>query len=108
MEPSCLAAGLLKRHGEDVREVALLTPYRAQLGVLRRAAQRELDEKALLTVTFATVDGFQVHKTFPDWGMGFRAEHASAIQLLWHDWSRKLSAHRACQLGHAHPAIIAC
>ncbi|KAK9868262.1 hypothetical protein WJX84_007623 [Apatococcus fuscideae] len=54
-----LLAGLLKRHGEDVREVALLTPYRAQLGILRRAAQRELDEKALLTVTFATVDGFQ-------------------------------------------------
>lgn len=56
-----ITTGLLKRHGEDVREVALLTPYRAQLGVLRRAAQRELDEKALLTVTFATVDGFQVH-----------------------------------------------
>lgn len=55
-----MTTGLLKRHGEDVREVALLTPYRAQLGVLRRAAQRELDEQALLTVTFATVDGFQV------------------------------------------------
>ena len=52
--------GLLKRHSEDVREVALLTPYRAQLGVLRRAALRELEEKALLNVTFATIDGFQV------------------------------------------------
>ena len=56
---SSVSAGLLRKHGEDVREVALLTPYRAQLSVLRRAAQRELDEKALLNVTFATIDGFR-------------------------------------------------
>ncbi len=60
-----MRAGLLKRHAEDVREVALLTPYRAQLSVLRRAALRELDERALLNVTFATIDGFQVQPPPP-------------------------------------------
>ena len=91
--------GLLKRHGEDVREVALLTPYRAQLGVLRRAAQRELDEKALLTVTFATVDGFQVHiAACGSWGEGLTVKPPPMILCWVAFW---LTSRKALQLDHA-------
>lgn len=62
-EPDCAGtagAGLLKHHVAEVGTVAVLTPYKAQVGVLRSAFMSRCGEEALSSVDFATVDGFQV------------------------------------------------
>ncbi len=57
----CAAAGLHRSFSEHLGAVAVLSPYRAQLAVLRKAFQRAgASAAALADVTFATVDGFQV------------------------------------------------
>ena len=54
--------GLMRDFGYEVRSAVVLTPYRAQLGLLQREFQRVLGRgaKELAAVEFATVDGFQV------------------------------------------------
>ena len=43
--------------------MAVLTPYRAQLGLLRSRISSALPRKSLQLVEFATVDGFQVWRS---------------------------------------------
>lgn len=45
--------------------MAVLTPYKAQVGVLRSAFMSRCGEEALSSVDFATVDGFQVGLLVP-------------------------------------------
>ena len=54
--------GLMRDFGYEVRSAVVLTPYRAQLGLLQREFQKLLGRgaKELAAVEFATVDGFQV------------------------------------------------
>ena len=54
--------GLMRDFGYEVRSAVVLTPYRAQLGLLQREFQKVLGRgaKELAAVEFATVDGFQV------------------------------------------------
>ena len=40
--------------------VAVLTPYKAQLGLLKSMAASKLAKRCLGHIEFATVDGFQV------------------------------------------------
>lgn len=40
--------------------IAVLTPYKAQLGLLRSMAGQRLRKSSLAHIDFATVDGFQV------------------------------------------------
>ena len=52
----------MRDFGYEVRSAVVLTPYRAQLGLLQREFQKVLGRgaKELAAVEFATVDGFQV------------------------------------------------
>ena len=76
--------GLMRDFGYEVRSAVVLTPYRAQLGLLQREFQKVLGRgaKELAAVEFATVDGFQVDR-FPScstgwWGGGHRHCHHRA------------------------------
>ena len=53
-------AGLLQRYGDSVGSVAVLSPYKAQVGALRALFQARHGAHNLTSVTFATIDGFQV------------------------------------------------
>lgn len=55
-----LSVGLIREYGHDVASVAILTPYKAQLALLRSSFARQHSKSALANVEFATVDGFQV------------------------------------------------
>ena len=55
-----LAAGLMQYFGPEVASVAVLTPYKAQLSLLRSTFARQHAKSTLSNVEFATVDGFQV------------------------------------------------
>lgn len=52
--------GLMREYGHEVASVAILTPYKAQLGLLRSTFAAQHSKAALANVEFATVDGFQV------------------------------------------------
>ncbi|KAL4457300.1 hypothetical protein ABPG75_012165 [Micractinium tetrahymenae] len=54
-----LYAGLAAQFGRDVGDVAVLTPYKAQLALLRRTFQQRGGAAVADDVLFATVDGFQ-------------------------------------------------
>ena len=53
-------AGLLRRYGDSVGSVAVLSPYKAQVRALRALFQNRHGARDLAGVTFATIDGFQV------------------------------------------------
>lgn len=53
-------AGVMRDFGPDVATVAVLTPYKAQLVLLKSAFAGQHSKSALANVDFATVDGFQV------------------------------------------------
>ena len=55
-----LSVGLIREYGHEVASVAVLTPYKAQLALLRSSFARQHSKSALANVEFATVDGFQV------------------------------------------------
>ena len=60
-----LHAGLRTYFADEVGTVAVLTPYKAQVPLLRNKfreviRERRLDREALQCVDFATVDGYQV------------------------------------------------
>ena len=50
----------MRDFGPEVTSVAILTPYKAQLALLRSTFARHHATIALANVEFATVDGFQV------------------------------------------------
>ena len=50
----------MRDFGPDVASVAVLTPYKAQLVLLKSAFAGQHSKSALANVDFATVDGFQV------------------------------------------------
>lgn len=50
----------MKDFGPEVASVAVLTPYKAQLALLKSAFAAQHSKSALASVEFATVDGFQV------------------------------------------------
>lgn len=54
------AVGLMREYGHEVASVAILTPYKAQLALLRSTFAGQHSKAALANVEFATVDGFQV------------------------------------------------
>ncbi|GAB4823482.1 hypothetical protein N2152v2_010528 [Parachlorella kessleri] len=54
-----LYSGLASGHGGELGQVAVLTPYQAQLGVLRRTFRQRGGSRAADAVEFATVDGYQ-------------------------------------------------
>ena len=54
------AVGLMREYGHEVASVAILTPYKAQLTLLRSTFAAQHSKAALANVEFATVDGFQV------------------------------------------------
>lgn len=57
----CLA-GLAEEYPKALDgSVAVLTPYKAQLGLLRSVVASTLSKRSLKHIEFATVDGFQVH-----------------------------------------------
>lgn len=53
-------AGVMRDFGPDVASVAVLTPYKAQLMLLKSVFAGQHSKSALANVDFATVDGFQV------------------------------------------------
>ena len=53
-------SGLMTDFGHEVASVAVLTPYKAQLALLRSTFARHHSKSVLGNVEFATVDGFQV------------------------------------------------
>lgn len=55
-----LNAGLMREFGHEVASVAVLTPYKAQLALLKSTFAGQHLKTALANVEFATVDGFQV------------------------------------------------
>ena len=50
----------MREFGHEVSSVAVLTPYRAQLALLKSTFAGQHLKTALAHVEFATVDGFQV------------------------------------------------
>jgi len=54
------AVGLMREYGHEVSSVAILTPYKAQLALLRSTFAAQHSKAALANVEFATVDSFQV------------------------------------------------
>ena len=54
-----LYSQLMGRHADEVRSLAVLAPYRAQVALLRRIFQEHGGSAALEVVEFSTVDGFQ-------------------------------------------------
>lgn len=50
----------MRDFGPEVASVAVLTPYKAQLALLKSAFAAQHSKAALAGVEFATVDGFQV------------------------------------------------
>ena len=56
----------MRDFGPEVASVAVLTPYKAQLALLKAAFAAQHPKAALSGVEFATVDGFQV--TQAGWG----------------------------------------
>ena len=50
----------MRDFGPEVTSVAVLTPYKAQLALLKSAFAAHHSKSALANVEFATVDGFQV------------------------------------------------
>ncbi|KAL0045065.1 hypothetical protein WJX82_006977 [Trebouxia sp. C0006] len=54
-----LFGGLMREYGHEVSSVAILTPYKAQLALLRSTFAAQHSKAALANVEFATVDGFQ-------------------------------------------------
>lgn len=57
----CLCVGLAEEFPDAFkRSVAVLTPYRAQLGLLNARVAAALDPSNHKLIEFATVDGFQV------------------------------------------------
>lgn len=55
----CPAAGLVTAYRGELGDVAVLTPYQAQLALLRRTFRARGGSRAVEGVEFATVDGFQ-------------------------------------------------
>lgn len=56
--------GLMREYGHEVASVAILTPYKAQLTLLRSTFAAQHSKAALANVEYATVDGFQVCPCF--------------------------------------------
>ncbi|KAA6418527.1 MAG: hypothetical protein FRX49_11473 [Trebouxia sp. A1-2] len=54
-----LFGGLMREYGHEIASVAILTPYKAQLALLRSTFAAQHSKAALANVEFATVDGFQ-------------------------------------------------
>ncbi|KAL0017843.1 hypothetical protein WJX77_008034 [Trebouxia sp. C0004] len=54
-----LFGGLMREYGHEVASVAILTPYKAQLALLRSVFAAQHSKAALASVEFATVDSFQ-------------------------------------------------
>ena len=50
----------MRDFGPEVASVAVLTPYKAQLSLLKSVFAAQHSKSALASVEFATVDGFQV------------------------------------------------
>lgn len=50
----------MKDFGPELASVAVLTPYKAQLALLKSAFAAHHSKSTLANVEFATVDGFQV------------------------------------------------
>ena len=59
--------------------VAVLTPYKAQLGLLRSMASQCLRKRSLAHIDFATVDGFQV--ALSHWKMDLNARRSNSSLL---------------------------
>lgn len=55
------AAGLASGHGAELRSVAVLSPYKAQVALLQRRFRARAP--LLDRVEFGTVDGFQVRRS---------------------------------------------
>ena len=72
------SAGLLEYNAEEVGTVAVLTPYKAQVGVLRSTFFSRCSEEALDRVYFATIDGFQVCR-------GFASSYLDTLQTHEHN-----------------------
>lgn len=66
-------AGVLDAHGKDVTTVAVISPYKAQVSLLRR--RFETARIDMSRVDFATVDGYQVTTILCSPGEGTKWKH---------------------------------
>lgn len=67
----------MRDFGPEVASVAVLTPYKAQLSLLKSAFAGQHSKSVLASVEFATVDGFQVTQS--------QTVHCTACMLLGSD-----------------------
>jgi hypothetical protein len=86
-------AALMHAHGKAVGNVAVISPYKAQVSTVQRRFDRVHSAKDLARVHFATIDGFQVRLLRSHTLSHFRLEQLSHRVTHY----GRLSSLRECQ-----------